>query len=74
MATIAAPSPARAGHRLVAPGPRGNLLTGNVAAYRRDPIGMILDLQREYGDIARQRLGPYLVHTVTHPDHVKRVL
>jgi cytochrome P450 len=64
---------AGAPHR-TAPGPRGELLTGNLAAYKRDPIQMILDAQREHGDIARQRLGPYLVHTLTHPDHVKHVL
>jgi cytochrome P450 len=60
--------------RRIAPGPRGNLVTGNRAAYARDPIQMILDLQREYGDVARERVGPYLLHTVTHPDGVRQVL
>ena len=47
---------------------------GNLAAFREDPIKMIVDVQREYGDVARQRLGPYLVHSVTHPDGVRHVL
>lgn len=47
---------------------------GNLSAFAEDPIQMLLDLQREYGDVARQRLGPYLVHTVTHPDGVRHVL
>lgn len=65
---------APAATRRIAPGPRGNLVMGNLAAFREDPIQMIMDLQREYGDVARQRLGPYLVHSVTHPDGVRHVL
>jgi cytochrome P450 len=60
--------------RRLAPGPRGSFVMGNLGAFADDPIQMILDLQREYGDVARQRLGPYLVHTVTHPDGVRHVL
>jgi cytochrome P450 len=60
--------------RRLAPGPRGSIVMGNLAAFAEDPIQMLLDLQREYGDVARQRLGPYLVHTVTHPDGVRHVL
>jgi cytochrome P450 len=58
----------------LAPGPRGNFLMGNLAAFADDPIQMLLDVQRDYGDVARERLGPYLVHTVTHPDGVRHVL
>ncbi len=60
--------------RRLAPGPRGNLVTGNLSAFAHDPIQMLLDLQREYGGIARQKVGPYLMHTVTHPDGVRHVL
>ncbi len=65
---------APAATRRIAPGPRGSLLMGNLAAFREDPIKMLMDLQRDYGDVARERLGPYLVHTVTHPDGVRHVL
>jgi cytochrome P450 len=60
--------------RRLAPGPRGSLLMGNLPAFREDAIKMLMDLQREYGDVARQRLGPYLVHSVTHPEGVRHVL
>jgi len=58
----------------LAPGPRGNFVTGNLAAFKEDPIKMIMDLQRDYGDVSRQRLGPYLMHVVTGPDAVRHVL
>ena len=58
----------------VAPGPRGSLLMGNLAEYKKDPIDMLMRLRRQYGDIARNRLGPYLTHAIAHPDYVKHVL
>jgi cytochrome P450 len=58
----------------LAPGPRGNFVTGNLAAFKEDPIKMIMDLQRDYGDVSRQRLGPYLMHVVTGPEAVRHVL
>ena len=35
---------------------------------------MLMDLRRHYGDIARARLGPFITHTVAHPEYVKHVL
>jgi cytochrome P450 len=70
--TEAATTPATT--RRLAPGPRGNFLMGNLSAFADDPIEMLLDLQREYGGVVRQRLGPYLVHNVTYPDGVRHVL
>jgi cytochrome P450 len=58
----------------VAPGPRGSLVMGNLAEYKKDPINMLMRLRRQYGDIARNRLGPYLTHAIAHPDYVKHVL
>jgi cytochrome P450 len=60
--------------RRLAPGPRGSLVMGNLPAFREDAIKMLMDLQRDYGDVTRQRLGPYLVHSVTHPEGVRHVL
>jgi cytochrome P450 len=60
--------------RAIAPGPRGSLIMGNLAEYKRDPIGMLMRLQREYGDIVRNRLGPYVTHALAHPALVKHVL
>lgn len=57
-----------------APGPRGNWLMGNLAEYKRDPISMLLRLQQGYGDVVRNRLGPFLTHALAHPQHVQHVL
>lgn len=60
--------------RRQAPGPRGNPVMGNLAEYKRDPITMLLRLQQQYGDVARNRLGPFLTHALAHPQHVQHVL
>src|ERR1700722_4960483 len=65
---------ARGRSAAVAPGPRGSVLMGNLAEYKKDPINMLVRLRRQYGDVARNRLGPYLTHAIAHPDGVKHVL
>ncbi|WP_369290181.1 cytochrome P450, partial [Burkholderia pseudomallei] len=57
-----------------APGPRGGLVMGNLAAYKRNPITMLLRLHQQYGDVARNRLGPFVTHALAHPDHIQYVL
>jgi cytochrome P450 len=58
-----------------APGPkRPQLLMGNLGQMRSNPFQLLLTAQREQGDIARLRLGPYTVHSVTHPDLIQYVL
>ncbi|HKM66985.1 MAG TPA: cytochrome P450 [Candidatus Acidoferrum sp.] len=58
----------------IAPGPRGDLLTGNLRAFRRDVLGLMLESARKYGDVVRFRIGPIVVHLLNHPDHVEHVL
>ncbi|WDD91074.1 cytochrome P450 [Burkholderia sp. FERM BP-3421] len=58
----------------LAPGPRGSLLMGNLAEYKHNPITMLLRLQQQYGDVVRNRLGPFLTHALAHPEHVQHVL
>jgi cytochrome P450 len=58
----------------IAPGPRGELLVGNLRAFRRDVLGLILRSSREYGDLVRFRLGPFVVHLLNHPEYVEHVL
>ena len=58
----------------VAPGPEGELLLGRLSRFQRDPLRMLLELQREYGGLVRFRLGPYLVHQVTDPEAIRAVL
>lgn len=53
-----------------APGPRGNCFVG----FQLDHPRMAVRLQREYGDIVRMRIGPYLVHQLSHPDLIRHVL
>lgn len=60
--------------RQIAPGPRGDLLLGNLRAFRRDVLGLMMQSAREYGDVVRFRLGPFVVHLLNHPDHVEHVL
>jgi cytochrome P450 len=60
--------------KATAPGPRGSLLMGTLDEYKNDPIAMLLRLHRQYGDVARNRLGPYITHALAHPSHVKHVL
>ena len=57
-----------------APGPRGHFLIGNLIAFRRDVLGLLLDSRREFGDVVRFHLGPMIIHQVSHPDYVKQVL
>ena len=58
----------------IAPGPRGDFLLGNLRAFRRDVLGLMLESAREYGDVVRFRLGPLVVHLLSHPDQVEYVL
>ena len=57
-----------------APGPRGSLVMGNLKAYIEDPVMMLMDLRNGYGDIVRNRLGPFLTHAIAHPDYIEHVL
>ena len=58
-----------------APGPgKEPLLMGSLHEMRSNPMRLLLRLQREHGDVARMRLGPYVVHLVAHPEHIKYVL
>jgi cytochrome P450 len=58
----------------IAPGPPGNFLLGNLREFRRDVLGLVTRSAAQYGDIARCRLGPHVVHLLNHPDHVEHVL
>jgi cytochrome P450 len=59
---------------LIAPGPPGEPLLGNLLAFRRDVLQLLVDAHRQFGDVVRFRLGPLVVHLVAHPEHIKHVL
>ncbi|RPJ45097.1 MAG: cytochrome P450, partial [Chloroflexi bacterium] len=55
-------------------GPRGSVLFGNVAELRRDQLAFIMGMALKYGDVSVFRVGSLRIHTVFHPDGVRRVL
>ncbi|WP_330178650.1 cytochrome P450 [Nocardia sp. NBC_01503] len=55
----------------IAPGPR---LPIGVRRYRADAAAIMRELHREYGDIARFRVGPQLMHQITGPALIPQVL
>lgn len=57
-----------------APGPKGSLVWGSLAEFRRDALGLLQASAQEYGDIVRLRFGPVVAHLVNHPDLIEQVL
>src|SRR5262249_29092076 len=57
-----------------APGPRGHPVIGNLVAFRRDALRLLLDSHRRHGDVVRFHLGPMVIHLVCHPDDIRQVL
>jgi len=57
-----------------APGPRGWNLVRSVLATRRDRLGLVTRLQREYGDLVCLRTGRRRLFLLSHPDHFHHVL
>jgi cytochrome P450 len=49
-------------------------LTGEMGAFRRDPLGMLERCKRDLGDVARIRFGISNVIILSHPDLVEEVL
>ena len=52
----------------------GSFLLGSLTALRRDRIGFLVRVPREYGGIARVRLGAFMVLLVSAPELVQEVL
>lgn len=52
----------------------GAPLVGHALAMARDPLKLLLELQRAHGDVAPFRLGRLRVHLVSHPDLIDQVL
>lgn len=57
-----------------APGPEGGVLFGALSSFKKDTLKLLMEMQRRYGGIVRMKMGPYLVHQLTSPEHVKHVL
>ena len=56
------------------PGPRGHFLLGSIPAIQQDRVQFLVDLHRDYGDVARIRLGPFAATVIFHPDAIQRVM
>src|SRR4030095_8201623 len=56
------------------PGPTSRLPGGQMLAFRRDAIGLLTRLTRQYGDVVTYRLGPERVTFLNHPDYIRDVL
>ena len=53
--------------------PRASPL-GTLRAFREDPLGLLLRLAREEGDVATMDMGRFRVFLLSHPDHIRDVL
>lgn len=56
------------------PGPKGHLLTGNIAEARADSLALYTRAAREFGDVASVRLGLERIYLISHPDLIEEVL
>ncbi|GGW37466.1 hypothetical protein GCM10010381_22740 [Streptomyces xantholiticus] len=72
--TTTAPTTVTTARGKTATGPRGVPVLGNLPQWKGDTAEFLLRVQRDHGEVARLRLGPYTVHLVTEPDAVSRVL
>jgi acyl-CoA synthetase (AMP-forming)/AMP-acid ligase II/cytochrome P450/predicted RND superfamily exporter protein/acyl carrier protein len=58
----------------VAPGPTGDVLLGSLAEFQANPVDYLFSLRRRYGEVVRIRLGPWVTHLISQPEHIKAVL
>jgi cytochrome P450 len=57
------------------PGPKGLPITGNLLAFRKDPLHFLLQAQRDYGDVVHIRFGPKRhVYLISDPEQIKEIL
>lgn len=55
--------------------PKGRLVSGHTKEFQTDPIGFLTRLSKEYGEVAKFRLGPFqTVYHVLNPDLIKQIL
>ncbi len=56
------------------PGPKAKYPLAHLFSFRRDSIGFLKKIAREYGDIVHFKIGPIRIVLLNHPDHIKEVL
>lgn len=60
--------------KLVAPGPKQIFPIINLLSLRRNRLGFLSQLARDYGDLVYFQLGPQPVFLLNHPDYIRDVL
>ncbi len=55
----------------VAPGPRGHWLMGVAKDIDKDPLGTLVAISRQYGDVVRYRFLIWYSQLVNQPDYIK---
>ncbi len=55
-------------------GPRGNFFVGQLLDFNRDPLSLITQCVREYGDFVRLRLGPFSTYLISDPAMIASVI
>ncbi|TNE52521.1 MAG: cytochrome P450 [Deltaproteobacteria bacterium] len=58
----------------IAPGPPWYHAFRTVRRIRQDMIQFLTESTEAYGDVARYRFGPIVLHFFRHPDHVQHIL
>jgi hypothetical protein len=52
------------------PGPRQRYPGSLLLSFRRDPLGFLMNLAGEYGDITHFKLSTQSIYLLNHPDYV----
>ncbi len=57
-----------------APGPKGNILVGDLLALASDPLGLLMRCLNEHGDVVHLQVPGRDWFLITRPEHVRHVL
>ncbi|UOE95315.1 cytochrome P450 [Alkalihalobacillus sp. LMS39] len=56
-------------------GPKGKWFSGHLNEFQADPLAFLVNLQQQYGDVAKFRFGPFQhVYLLSKPEYIKEVL
>jgi len=53
---------------------KGKPILGNLSEFRRDPVGFLMKIKREHGDLVLFYLGPRQIYFINNPDYIRDVL
>jgi cytochrome P450 len=56
------------------PGPKPRFPLSHLFSFRKDSIGFLRKIAKEYGDIVHFKMGPIRIVLLNHPDFIKEVL